>query len=304
MHLTGIPFPALNSFLSSTSDLIDLRLEDIPQDGYISPEAMVTCLAMLPRLKSFFIGSQSATSHADRIRPPPVTRTLLPALTYFGFQGDSEYLEELISRIDSPQLNQIYIKYLNQLLNFQVAQLFKFIDRSEDPELALIRHADVNFLHYWVTFKMYPSPESRPDSGRVSAVIDCQGVRQQVSHIAQVFCQSSALLSRVVHLKLSRYRADEERHDNEWLHLLRRFSAVRTLHVSRVFAWRMALALENVTGEMVAEVLPVLDLIYLDSQPVSSVEKFLAARKLSGQPVTMVDTEAEFNERVKSYVHE
>jgi hypothetical protein len=55
---------------------------------------------------------------------------------------------------------------------------------------------------------------------------------------------------------------------------------------------------------MVAEVLPVLDLIYLVDQPVTSVEKFLAARQLSGHPVTIVDTEAEFDERVKSYVSE
>jgi|HubBroStandDraft_3_1064219.scaffolds.fasta_scaffold4184908_1 hypothetical protein len=51
---------------------------------------------------------------------------------------------------------------------------------------------------------------------------------------------------------------------------------------------------------MVAQVLPVLDLIYLDGQPVSCVEKFLAARQFIGHPVSIVDTEVEFEERVKS----
>jgi len=36
----------------------------------------------------------------------------------------------------------------------------------------------------------------------------------------------------------------------------------------------------------------------------TDVEKFLATRQLSGHPVTIVDTEAEFDERVKSYVSE
>src|SRR6266702_5181803 len=304
MHLEGILFPALPTLLSSTSDLVDLYLDDIPQDGYISPEAMVACLAALPRLKFFCIGSQSATSHVDRIRTPPVTQTLLPALTSFGFRGASEYLEELVSRIDSPQLNQIFIRYSYQLFDFQVAQLFKFLDRSEDPELTLIRHADVNFSQHWVNFEMYPSPESRPDSGRVSALIYGQWIERQVSRIAQVFSQPSAMLSRVVHLKLSLYLANADRHDDEWLHLLRQFSAVRTLHVSGEDAGHVALVLEDVTGEMVAEVLPVVDLICLDGQPVSSIEKFLAARQLSGHPVTIVDTEVEFYERVESHVSE
>ncbi|KAI9437229.1 hypothetical protein H4582DRAFT_1958738 [Lactarius indigo] len=304
MHLTGIPFPALHSFLSSTSGLISFHLGNIPKDSCISPEAVVACLAALPRLKSFYIGSQLATSHADQIRPPPVTRTLLPALTSFKFLGGSGYLEELVSRIHAPQLNQIYIKYLNWYFNFQVAQLFEFIDRSEDPELALIRYTDVNFSDQWVTFKMYPCPESHPDWNHVGAWIYCQGIKQQVSIIAQVFSQPSALLSRVVHLKLSRYGTKAACYDDEWLRLLRQFSTVRTLHVSRVFAGYIGLALETVTGDMVTKVLPVLDLIYLDSEPVSLVENFLAARRLCGRPVTIVETEAEFYEKVKFYGNE
>ncbi|KAH8999853.1 hypothetical protein EDB86DRAFT_2828133 [Lactarius hatsudake] len=108
------------------------------------------------------------------------------------------------------------------------------------------------------------------------------------------------MLSRVIHFKLSYFRTKAG--DDEWLYLLRQFSAARTLHVGRKFAGPLALVLESLTGEMVAEVLPVLDLIYLDRQPVSALEKFLAARQLSGHPLTIVDTKAEFYERVKSYV--
>lgn len=74
------------------------------------------------------------------------------------------------------------------------------------------------------------------------------------------------------------------------------------LHVSQYLAGKIALALEDIAGETASEILPDLDLICLDGQPVSRVEKFLAARQLSGHPVAVIDTEAEFDERVKSYV--
>src|SRR6266702_4521181 len=122
MHLEGILFPALPSLLSSTNDLVNLKLENIPKDGYISPEAMAACLATLARLKSLFIGFQLVTLHVDQISPPPVTplvtRTLLPALTSFEFLGDNEYLEGLVARIDSPRLNRIDIRYSRRLFDF------------------------------------------------------------------------------------------------------------------------------------------------------------------------------------------
>ncbi|KAH9164803.1 hypothetical protein EDB89DRAFT_2077549 [Lactarius sanguifluus] len=305
MHLEGILFPELPALLSSASDLVHLYLDQIPQGGYISPEAMVACLAALPRLKFLRIKYRSGTSHPGRIHlPPPVTRTLLPVLTSFAFQGASEYLEDLVAQIDSPRLNQICTQYSNQLFDFQVARLFKFIDRLQAPELTLIRHADVTFSHPWVTFKMYPRPESHPDWDRVCALIRCDAIEGQVSRIAQVFSQPSAMLSRVVHLKLSKYWDNGSRHGGEWLPLLRTLSAIRTLHVSGGFARPVALALEDITGDMVSEVLPVLDFIYLDDQPVPSVEKFLAERQLTGRAVTIVSTEAEFYERMKSYAGE
>ncbi|KAH9164282.1 hypothetical protein EDB89DRAFT_2078116 [Lactarius sanguifluus] len=207
MHLTGIPFPVLPPLFSSASNLVKLSLDDITRDAYISPEVMAACLAALPRLKSLFIGSQSDTSHSDQIRPPPVMRTVVPSLISFKFHGATEYLDDLVARIDSPQLNQIHIKCYNPFLGFQVTQLFQFLDRSDDPEMTLIRHAYVNFSHRWFAFGMYPRPGSRPEWDRVSALIYCRGIESQVSRIAHVFSQPSVLLSRVVHLELSRPRA-------------------------------------------------------------------------------------------------
>ena len=52
---------------------------------------------------------------------------------------------------------------------------------------------------------------------------------------------------------------------------------------------------------METDVLPALEMLCLEGQPVSSVHKFIAARSESGHPVTTIDTRQEFEERLLSY---
>ncbi|KAH8979782.1 hypothetical protein EDB86DRAFT_3107855 [Lactarius hatsudake] len=296
IELDSIPFPELPTFLLSTSDLVWLRLFNIPLAGYMAPEAMVSCLALLPRLKSFIVEFRSAISRPDRTSPPPVTRTVLLALTFFKFEGVSEYLEDLVAQIDSPQLDQIRIDYLNQFADLQVAQLSKFIDRSVGHKSALLRHARVIFFSGCVSFEMghheiRPTPYLR----HISTSILFQGVDRQVFQMTQVLNQVSAALSNVVHLNLAvvdTYPEQLEGTDNvEWRDLLHQFSNVQTLHISEELTGRAALALDDITGEMAAE-------------PASSIGNFIAARRLSDRPITVVDTKMEFDERLESYVSE
>jgi hypothetical protein len=265
MHLNCVPFPGLPMLLSSTSDLVHLHLNDIPQEGYISPEALLTCLAALPRFESLHLGYKLATSHPDRIRPPPATRILLPALHSFVFWGVGEYLADLVSRIDCPRLNQIQIMYSRRPLDFQVVQLFRFIDRSEDPMLTLLRHAYVSISRHRVCLEMYPAyPRfgSRPNRRLIVVSTQCPGIDRETSYLTWLFSQPSALFSRVAHLELFRHRANDDYHGDEWLHVLRRLSAIRTLDVSGILVKDIAYTLEHI-AEMDAELLPGLDLIYI-----------------------------------------
>jgi hypothetical protein len=309
LYLYGVSFPALPKLLLTTSDLVELTLNNIPPSGYISPEAMISSLAALPRLETFSIKFSFATPRPNRIRPPvPITRTVLPALTSFDFKGASEYLEDLVAHFDCPQLAKIWIIYLNQLVDFQVAQLFKFIDRSAGPELALSRHASVQFSSYEVAILDrhglggYLSPA---ESGRVWVSILCKEIDWQVSHMAQVLSHFSVTLSAVVHLYLLEFPSGLQfmgMDHVEWQSLLRQFSTVKTLLVGPKPAVHISLALEDITVEMAAEVLPSLDLIHLEGQPAPSINKFIAVRQLSGRPVTVISTKTEFNERLNNYV--
>ena len=107
--LSGIPYPALPALLLSASHLVTLELHRIPPTGCISPQAMATCLAALPGLNALDLQFQPAISRLGRMLPP-ATRIILPVLTSFEFRGASEYLEDLVAQIDSPQLDRILLE--------------------------------------------------------------------------------------------------------------------------------------------------------------------------------------------------
>ena len=305
LTLSSFPYPALPTLLLSTSDLVKLDLFLMPPTGYISPEDMVASLAALPKLDTFVIGFQLVTSRPDRIHTPPVTRAVLPALTHFRFKGASEYLEDLVGRIDGPQLNQIEVTYLNQVVDYQVVQFSEFIHRTVAPEMSLFRHAQCTFSNSTVAFTMFSHANYSPwDRHPVTTIISGRPINCRVSHLTHILSHLSAKLSNVVHLKLNVepgvwLLSDA---DVEWMRLLHQFSAVQTLYVSQELAGRVALALEATTAAMADEVLPSLNLIHVVGRPASSIEKFIAARQLCGCPVTIIDTESEFDERVESYI--
>jgi hypothetical protein len=258
--LNNLLFLALPTLLSSTSNLLTLTLDNIPPTGYISPEAMVTCLVALPRLENLVIGFQSHTPHPYEICPSPVTRIVLPALTFFTVHAASEYLEVLVARIDGPQLERIHVDCLNPLVDVPVVQLPNFFNRSVGSRLTF-RHGQARFCWGSFSFVIYrlekrPCWDWAPARGTIKrTIISCEGIGRQVSKIVEVLTRFSAILSNLIHLDLD--VRPEEGHqlkgitNAERLHLLRQFSAVQTLHVSLELAGYITTALEDIMMETV-----------------------------------------------------
>jgi len=124
LQLCGIPFPGLAKLLPSATHFVTLHLWDVSRSGYIPPEAMVTALSALTTPKGFQLQFQSHRSFPDRERrhPPPLTRSILPTLIHFIFRGVTEYLEDLVGRIDPPLLDRAEITVFRQLI-FHTPQL-------------------------------------------------------------------------------------------------------------------------------------------------------------------------------------
>ena len=297
LRLHGIPFPAL-SILLSASNLITLIISNIPQSGYISPEAMVSGLATLTRLRILSIGFRSPNSRPHQIRLPPTTRAVFPALTSFLFHGVREYLEDFAAGIDAPQLHKISIYYFNQLVDFDVPQLSRIIDHSE--ALKRPTHCRIVPGYEFISFEV-----CEPDV-YIDICIKCEGIDWQVSHLTQALSRTSFVPSNIVHLTLDTYVGPsklipENVDDVEWLQLLNLFSSVQTLIVPKQLARHISRALEVIANGVTAtEVLPALDMLYLEEQSASSIDKFIAARRDSGRPVTIADTEGEIRERIYS----
>jgi hypothetical protein len=142
LTLSCIPFPTLPRLLLSCNDLVNLTLGRIPHSCYISPEAMATSMFALTRLSFFFISFDSSGVWRTR-HPPPPTRAVLSALTQFWFQGFSEYLEDLVARINAPLLRGVNITLFDQPV-FGTQQLTQFIGHA--PMFMSYKQAQIDFM--------------------------------------------------------------------------------------------------------------------------------------------------------------
>ena len=295
LSLDYMPFPGLPKLLLSATHLVHLKLRRIPGSGYISPEALVSCLSVLTSLESLNIGFKSPLCRPDLggRRPPPRTRTLLPVLTELFFEGVSEYLEDFLARIDGPLLDKLDIAFFHQL-KFDTPQITQFISRA--PNFNTCNEARVEFSN-WGVYITFP----QIFYGGLILNVSCRPSDWQLSCLAQV-CSSSfprALLPAVERLYileagLTQLDWQDDIENGQWLELLHSFTAVTGLYISREFAPRIAPSLQELVGERVTEVLPALRTLYfegpgsLPSGPVQeAIGQFVAARQLVSHPVAV-----------------
>ncbi|KAH9958068.1 hypothetical protein BC827DRAFT_1385343 [Russula dissimulans] len=293
--LRGIPFPTLPMILFSTNDLVSLHLADIPGTGYISPEALATCLSVLPRLTWLIITFKSPTPPCLTGRwPPPQTCPTLPSLIALVFRGVTDYLEDLVSRINTPLLNLIDTQFFDQL-TFDTPQLFQLIGRTR--KLRSPKRATVSFYHNLV--KIVLGPRKATAGPRHFALrISCRGSDRQISSVVHICNQNLSLLSNVERLDI---RGDEclppdwqeDVNSTQWLDILRPFIAVGRLHISERLGPIVVDALQELVGERTTEVLPVLQSLFFEGLLPSvpgvreAIDPFIAARHISGLPIAI-----------------
>ncbi len=290
--LDAIPFPALPNLLRSTTHLVDLRLLNIPQSGYISPEAMATCLSELTGLREISLEFQSHLPYPEQNswQRLPSPRSVLPALYYFRFKGVNEYLEELVAGIDAPRLYQLSTTFFSQI-NFDIGELIQFISRTSIMKELNDARVVFDSRTAWVTFQPQISQLSIE---QVKVEISCQVPDWQLSSLAQI-CDFSLdwMESLYVYENLhSQLDWDDNIENAEWLELLHSFTAVKNLYLSKQFAPRLAPALQELTGDRTTEVLPTLRNIFLEgflpSKPVQEgIRQFVSARQLIDRPVAI-----------------
>ena len=292
LTLSSIPFPGLPNLLLSATQLVYLSLSHVPYFGYVSPQVMATCLSTLTSLESFQL--DFAEPHDQNSPPPPpATRFVLLALNQLWFRGPNKYLEDLVSRIDTPRLYQLVATFDD--VDLDTSQLNQFIDRT--PRFEKFNEARVIFHAFetQVTLQSHPEPS---DGGRVKVIIPCEKVlRQQILSLAQICTTSLRLLSRAENLYIYEdmyyppvWKGKVE--NSEWLRLLLPFIAVENLYLSKKVAPRIAPALQELTGARITEVVPALQNVFVErvNSGVSvqiDIAQFISARQLTSYPITV-----------------
>ena len=289
LDLDGIPFLAVRKLPLSTRNLVSLRLWSIPHSGYISPEAMVNCLSALTGLKSFDLGFRSPQSRFGRV--PSLTRIIHTALTKFGFKGNSEYLEDIVSLIDTPLLNHFEITFFNQLI-FDTPLLRHFICRTETIKAHY--RTSVAFYDRRVEVRFSPQEGTVVHEG-LCLGISCTPSDWQLSSLTQACSSSLPPLSTLEHLKILSYRTHwkDDIESTQWLEFLYPFTSVKNLDLSDELVPLIAPALQALGGERVTEVLPMLQNLLFDGLGLSrfaekAIQQFIDTRQRSGHTVALL----------------
>jgi hypothetical protein len=302
LNFDGIPFPTLPKLIRSSNDLVSVRLWNISNTGYFSPEALATCLSALTSLESLTIGFQSPASRPDQKsrRTPPLTRVVLPALTKMVFRGVSEYFEDLVARIDTPVIRRVMIHFFNQLL-FNIPQFPQFVGRPE--ALDSFKRAELYFAHSFARVTLHHGLPQWCDPSLEDALIieiSSNPLDWQISGLAQICNQLSLIFSSVEQLEIKRGATMQSNWEDDidhmqWLELLHPFTAVKNLDIANGLNAHIASALRELTGARVMEVLPALHSLSFQRPKGMNSERFkrkaldpfINARQLANHPVTI-----------------
>jgi hypothetical protein len=307
--LIGIPFPALPNLLPFFHDLVDVRLAKIPNTGYISPESMAMALSALTKLEAVYIGFESPASRPDQRNrsPSSLTRVVLPSLALLDFCGASEYLEDLVARIDTPAINSVYTRFFNRL-DFDIPHFFQFIGRMQIQrsfEEAKLYFIDKNVVTH---FGHRDPTGGKAFRNALSVVIACHTLDWQVGYLAQICSKISPFLSNVEQLLIDTDYSNngstetnvvfsdwEDYVDNpQWLEIFHAFSALQHMRIPPTLGEIIGSALQELTGERVMDALPMLRHLYLPSSSESTqqaIHPFISSRQHSNHPVTVHLTE-------------
>ena len=290
LHLDCVPFPAIPNLLLSSTNLICLRYDDIPQSGYISPQEIVTGLSALTRLESLSLTFQTAQSPPDSaIRiPPPHARTLLPALTDLRFRGGREYMEYLVAQIHNRSLQSMEITFsffFQEVL--EVSELAKFVCTAD--KLSLVDEGEVEFGSDYISIKL---SQDLSDVIPQSLILNLGSFKPglPISYLAHFCASCFPTPSPFKCLHISIMWPDIIDDLCQWPDILQTFNTVKTLRLTSFAVPRVTQALRRLPLDWAMEVLPALEVVLLSSGPQScasakeAVTEFADARQAFGHP--------------------
>ena len=219
-------------------------------------------------------------------RPPRPTHLVLPILKRFSFKGVTEYLDDLVTHINTPQLSSLYITFFNQIV-FDTPQLVQFISRT--PTLKLLEKARLSIDADAASIELNSRAAGYGFFEGIHVKVPCKELDWQISSLEQICTLCLPPLSMLEVLYICEHRP-WERHCQDnientlWLELLHPFTGVKNLYLSAEFTHRIAPALKELDGGRATEVLPALENLFLE-EPGHGIGQFVATRRVTGHSI-------------------
>ncbi len=228
--------PIGTPLLTAPVDLVTLSLNWIPPSAYFHPNVLLRRLSLMRQLEILGISFQSPApnlnSEVQLLDIPYITQVMitLPNLRWFGFQGTNNYLEALLTKMDTPLLEKLQITFFNET-TFDVPYLLQHMS----TERFRFNYARCCFYEEGVAVWVFPDEGARTYAFCMHVI--CEHFDRQLSSVAQIFHLLSPLFSGVDHL-IIHYREHNswsmESHEARrmrWRELLTSFNNAKTVRV-------------------------------------------------------------------------
>jgi len=295
--LNGAHLPNLPQLLLSSRDLVSLHLGyyTLTCNGFISPEVLSTSLSATTQLEYLYIDYHPGF-YLESTSGNSSPLVVLSALTYLHFGGFIEYMENFVSRIHAPYLQNLDLSCkLSDQGVLNIPQLSQFISRTERLSSLPFRTSislDNGVFSVDHHFKFLPSPQ-----GVSHAHFRCVDMADwQASKVDHICAQLSPLASNVKQLKISAFylppNLKRKTDPAPWLQLLTPYSSVEEVEFCGKDAacTGIASALEQSTWDMAQELLPALRVLRIRGFHTWSISNrlitsFVTACQLTGRPI-------------------
>ena len=303
IRLQDTVFPSLPRLLSASQNLVSLQLENIPDGGIFTAQELAVGLSPATQLKSLKIGIHGAPflrpSRKNYLEP----RLVLPALLEFEYVGETPYLNDFASRIDTPIIERIDATFVGDYYGYDPLELCKLFSRVEElgsshRHTTHIRFFEDRLFEESVAFEHHyiRSTTSSPVSFRLR-LLDPNGLRNNIVFVENIclgfLC--AGIMRKVTRIEIEGFSASSRWYTKEdwhsflcYLRHAERLYVAGTPLVSSLVSALVDVSEEETVPLNMATLLPaLLDLHLPDGFGRSVMEPFVAARRLYGLPLSV-----------------
>ena len=290
LHLTRISIPFLPQ-LSSSTNLVDIQLYEIPTAGYTAPEVFANALSGMTQLRLlslYFLSPPTSSDHLD-LPSPSGGYVILPALTSLKYRGSSRYLDNLVARIDTPRLEDVEVTFSFER-TIHVSRLGRLTERIEMQRS--VSRVEIAFSQSTISTGIrFTQPDAPTRFGL--QIVPCRQLSEQLDLMGQILNHFSHFSHHIKTLVINTTKWSRRLGGEPWLGLIRTFDCAKDFRVAGEQVTDILCALRPEDGEPEdPTVLPALcDLrvlrepLWIPGSSWDAVQSLYVSRWRSGRPI-------------------